>query len=130
MPKPASAVLAAFAASLLFSTTATLTHGRPPPATHGGQMQEAHENWVELVVSSTQVRLFVLDEARNPVPASQVSGTASMLMGGTIYKVELVSGSENSLEGQLPTAALGATAATVSLRIRGQPASARFTIGS
>ncbi len=92
-------------------------------------MQEAHENWVELVVSGTQVKLYVLDEGRKPVPASQLSGSASVLMGGKIYKLELVPGADNDLEGPLPAAGPGVSAATVFLKIRGQAASARFAIG-
>jgi hypothetical protein len=79
----------ALAASLVLSPLVALAHGDPPQAAHGGQMQEAHENWVELVVSGTQVTLYVLDEGRKPVPASQVSGTASVLVEGKIYKVQL-----------------------------------------
>jgi hypothetical protein len=79
----------ALAASLVLSPFVALAHGDPPQAAHGGQMQEAHENWVELVVTGTQVTLYLLDEGRKPVPASQVSGTASVLVEGKIYKVQL-----------------------------------------
>jgi len=126
MIKRASAV---FWAALILAPTLAVAHGQPPPAVHGGQMQEAHENWVELVVSGTQVKLYVLDEGRKPVPASQLSGSASMLMGGKIYKLELVPGADNDLEGPLPAAGPGVSAATVVLKIRGQAASARFAIG-
>ncbi|MBN8907707.1 MAG: hypothetical protein J0H99_13985 [Rhodospirillales bacterium] len=127
MPKLLSSVLAVM---LLLSSAAALAHGQPPQAVHGGQMQEANENWVELAVSGTQVRLYVLDEAKKPVPATQVSGAASLLVGGKIYKVQLVPGNGNGLEGQLPVPASGASAATVFLKIGGQPATARFTFGS
>lgn len=127
MPTVASAVLAAL---LLFSPVVALAHGDPPQAAHGGQIQEAHENWVELVVSGTQLKLYVLDEGRKPVPATQVSGTASVLIEGKIYKVQLAPGADNSLDGKLPVPVSGASAATVSLKISGQPAAARFTLGS
>ncbi len=127
MPKLAHAVLIG---GLLLSPAAALAHGEPPQATHGGQIQEAHENWVELTVSGTQVKLYVSNEAGKPVPANQVSGTASVLVGGKIYKVQLVPGTGNSLEGQLPVPASGVSAATVFLKIGGQPATARFTLGS
>lgn len=120
----------AFVVSLLLSPVAALAHGDPPQAAHGGQMQEAHENWVELVVSGSQVMLYVLDEARKPIPATQVSGTASVLVGGKIYKIQLSPGTGNSLGGQLPVPASNASAATVFLKIDGQPATARFTLGS
>jgi hypothetical protein len=91
-------------------------------------MQEANENWIELAVSGTQVKLYVLDEAKKPVPATQISGAASVLVGGKIYKVPLTPAAGNSLEGQLPVS--GASAATVNLKIGGQPVAARFTFGS
>ena len=93
-------------------------------------MQEAHENWIELAVSGTQIRLYVLDEAKKPVPAEQVSATASVLVSGKIYKVQLAPSTGNSLEGQLPVSASDTPAATVFLKISGQPATARFTFGS
>lgn len=127
MRTPASTVLAV---SLLLSPVAALAHGDPPQAAHGGQVQEAHENWVELVVSGTKVKLYVLDEHRKPVPATQMSGTASVLVAGKIYKVQFAPGAGNSLDGKLPVPASGASAATVSLKINGQPAAARFTLGS
>lgn len=117
-------------AALLLAPATALAHGEPPQSMHGGLIQEAHENWIELVVSGTQVKLYVMDEGKKPVPAAQVSGTASVLVGGKIYKVNLVPGAGNSLEGQLPIPASGASAATVSLKIGGQPVSARFTPGS
>jgi hypothetical protein len=120
----------ALAASLVLSPLVALAHGDPPQAAHGGQMQEAHENWVELVVTGTQVTLYLLDEGRKPVPASQVSGTASVLVEGKIYKVQLAPGAGNSLDGKLPVPASGASAATVFLKIGGQPVTARFTLGS
>jgi hypothetical protein len=120
----------ALAASLVLSPLVALAHGDPPQAAHGGQMQDAYENWVELVVTGTQVTLYLLDEGRKPVPASQVSGTASVLVEGKIYKVQLAPGAGNSLDGKLPVPASGASAATVFLKIGGQPVTARFTLGS
>ncbi|MBN9560557.1 MAG: adenylosuccinate synthase [Alphaproteobacteria bacterium] len=123
----ASAILCS---ALLLLPSVVLAHGDPPQAAHGGQMQEAHENWIELVVSGTQVKLYVLNEERKPVPATQVSGSASLLVGSKIYKIQLAPRTGNSLDGELPVPASGASAATVFLRIGGQPATARFTLGS
>jgi hypothetical protein len=108
----------------------SFAHGEPPQASHGGQVQEAHENWVELVVSRDEVRLYVLDEAKKPVPSSQVTGTATVLVGGKPYKVQLSPMDANGLQGKLPVAVTGKTAATVSLKIHNQPATARFTFES
>lgn len=91
-------------------------------------MQEAHENWVELLVNGTQMKIYILDDREKPVSGSLLSGTASVLIDGNIYKVQLIPGIDNVLEGNLPVSASGASAATVLLMVRGQPVSARFTI--
>jgi len=118
----------AMAVAVIIAPAVGFAHGQAPQAAHGGQVQEAHENWVELVVNTDQVMVYVLDEARKPIPASEVSGTATVAVGGKIFKVELVAAEGNSLRGKLPIPASGQTAATVSLKIAGNPASARFTI--
>ena len=61
-----------------------------------------------------------------PVPAAQVSGTATVLVNGQSHKVELSPAEANSLTGKLPLAAQGKVVATVSLKVGGKPASARF----
>ena len=122
-------VSAALSAALLLTPAFAIAHGQAPQAAHGGQIQEANENWVEFVVTGTQLRFYVLDEGRKPVVAPHLSGVASVFIGGNVYKVALVPGSDNFLEGQLPVPVSGAFAATVLLKIRGQSASARFAIG-
>ena len=123
-------VITAFAAVLFMAPAVASAHGQAPPAAHGGQVQEAHEYWVELVVNSDQVKLYVLNEAQKTVPASEVSGTVKVLADGKIYKVELAPAERNSLQAKLPVAASGKIVATASLTIDGQAASARFNFGS
>jgi hypothetical protein len=90
-------------------------------------VQEAQELWLELVVKDTDVTVYILDEMRKPVPAVQVSGTATVLVGGKSYKVTLSPSGANSVQGKLPVAATGQVVATVSLKVGGKAASARFT---
>ena len=120
-------MILALAGALLLGPCAAFAHGQAPQATHGGQVQEAHENWVELVVRGADVKLYVLDEARKPVPASRISGTATVLVGGKPYKVQLDAAGGDALQATLPVAATGKTIATVSLKIDDQPATARFS---
>lgn len=75
--------------ALSLASGSALAHGEAPKAAHGGLVQEAQELWLELVVKDTDVTVYVLDEMRKPVPASQVSGTATVLVGGKSYKVDL-----------------------------------------
>ncbi len=118
------------AAALCLGPNWAYAHGQAPQAMHGGQMQEAHENWIELVVHGSEVKLYVLNETQQPVPASQVTGTATVLIGGKPYKVQLTPADANILQATLPVAAAGNTIATVSLRINDQPATARFSFES
>lgn len=113
--------------ALALSPGAALAHGEAPHAAHGGLMQEAQELWLELVVKDADVSVYVLDEARKPVPASQISGTATVLVGGKSYKVELSPAGTNSVQGKLPVAATSQIVAVVSLKVGGKAASARFT---
>lgn len=102
-------------------------HGERPQAAHGGDVQDAQGFWVELVVKGTDVTVYVLSEDQKPVPAQQVSGSATVLIDGKIYKVELSPGEEaNSVKGKLPVPATGRLVATLALKIAGKPASARF----
>ena len=82
--------------------------------------------WLELVVRNKDVTLYVLDEAKKPVPASQVSGTVTVLADGKMHKVELSPAEGNSLHGELPVGLSGQVVATASLRIAGKAVSARF----
>lgn len=89
-------------------------------------MQEAKELWLELVVKETDVTVYVLDQARQPVPATRISGTATVLVNGKSEKVDLTPSGENSVGGKLTAPAAGRIVATVSLAVDGKPVSARF----
>ena len=82
--------------------------------------------YLELVVKGTDVTVYVLDEARKPVPGTQANGTATVLVDGKSHKVELKATEGNSLHGTLPVEAKGKVVATVALKIGGKTASARF----
>jgi ABC-type glycerol-3-phosphate transport system substrate-binding protein len=112
--------------ALAFAPVSSFAHGELPPASHGGLMQEAGEMYLELVVKGADVTVYVLDEARKPVPGTQASGTATILVDGKSHKVELKAAEGNSLHAVLPVEATGRVVATVSLKVGGRTASARF----
>ncbi len=101
-------------------------HGELPMASHGGIMQEAGEMYLELVVKGTDVTVYMLDEARKPMPGAQATGTATILVDGKTHKVELKAAEGNSLHGTLPVEVGGKVVATVALKIGGKTESARF----
>ena len=82
-------VAAALGLTLALAPVAGSAHGEPPPASHGGMVQEAGEMYLELVVQGAEVTVYVLDEARKPVPGTQATGTATILVDGKTHKVEL-----------------------------------------
>jgi hypothetical protein len=110
--------------------TAAFAHGERPQAALGGDVQDAQGVWVELVVKASDVTVYVMTEDNKPIPAAQISGTATVLVEGKVYRVELKPGQANSVEGKLPVAASGKVVATVALKVSGKPASARFTTGT
>ena len=112
--------------ALALTSVASFAHGEPPPASHGGMVQEAGEMYLELVVKGADVTVYVLDEARKPVPGTQATGTATVLVDGKAHKVELKAAEGNSLHGILPVTVSGKVAATVALKVGGRTASARF----
>lgn len=113
-------------AALAIATGPASAHGDRPQAAHGGEVQDAQGVWVELVVRGADVTVYVVSEDHKPVPAQQISGTATVLVDGKSYKVELSPGEANSVQGKLPVAATGKLVATVALKVGGKPASARF----
>ena len=113
--------------ALALTPGAVSAHGEAPRAAHGGLMQEAQELWVELVVKGTDVAVYVVDEARKPVPATQISGTATVLVGGQSYKVELSASGGDGVLGKLPAPVTGNVVAVVALKGGGKAVSARFT---
>ena len=112
--------------TLFISPTIALAHGEAPRPKHGGVVQEAQELWLELVVKDSDVSVYVSDETQKAVPAAQVSGTATVLVSGKSYKVDLSAGSGESVNGKLPVAAAGRLVATVALRVGTKSLSARF----
>ncbi len=120
----AHAVFLAFA--LFTSPTIVFAHGEAPKPRHGGLVQESQELWLELVIKETDVSVYVLDETQKPVPAADVSGTATVLVSGKSYKVDLAPGSGESVDGKLPLAATGRLVATVALKVGRKSISARF----
>lgn len=112
--------------ALMLTPVLGRAHGAPPPPAHGGTMQEAKELWLELVVKENDVTVYVLDEARQPVPAAKISGSATVLVNGKSEKVDLTPSGENSVGGKLTAPAAGRIVATVSLAVNGKPVSARF----
>ena len=112
--------------ALTTAPIAVLAHGERPQPAHGGDVQDAQGLWVELVVKGSDVTVYVISEDHKPVLAQQISGTATVLIDGKSYKVELSPGGANSVQGKLPVAATGKLIATVVLKVGGKPASARF----
>ena len=112
--------------ALALTPGAVSAHGEAPRAAHGGLMQEAQELWVELVVKGADVAVYVVDQDRKPVPAAQISGTATVLAGGQSYKVELSAAGGEGVPGRLPAPVTGNVVATVALKVVGKAVSARF----
>jgi hypothetical protein len=116
----------AFGLTLALAPVSGFAHGELPLASHGGVMQEAGEMYLELVVKGNDVDVYVLDEARKPLPGAQATGTATVLVDGKSHKVELKAAEGNRLHGTLPVEASGRIVATVVLKVGGKTASARF----
>ena len=119
-------VAASLMLALAIAPIPVFAHGERPQPAHGGDVQEAQELWLELVVKGSDVSVYVLSEDRKPVPAQQISGTATILINGKSYKVDLRPGEANSVQGTLPVPATGKLVATVALKVGGKSASARF----
>ena len=115
------------AASMMGAPVTVMAHGERPPAAHGGEVQDAQGVWIELAVNGNDLSVFVVTDDHRPVPSQRVSGTATVLVGGKSYKVELSPGSANQLGGKLPVPSTGKLVAAVSLKVDGKPASARFS---
>jgi hypothetical protein len=114
------------AAALTLAPVFAFAHGDKPPAAHGGQLQDAQGIWIELVVKGDDVVVYVVSEDHQPIAAAQISGTATVLFEGKTYKVQLIPGKENGVQGKLPVAVVGKVVATVALKIGDKLASARF----
>ena len=116
-------------AALLATPPAAFAHGTPPAAAHGGQVAEdSGENWVELVIKGDQLAVYVLDEAKAPVPSAKLTGKATVLVAGKSQSVTLAAGDANSLTGKLDAAATGKITAVLSLLVAGKPTQARIAV--
>ena len=118
----------ALATFLSFAPLTAFAHGAPPAAAHGGQVAEdSAEHWVEIVIGGDQLRVYVLDEDKHPIPSAQLGGKATVLIGGKSQNVPLTAGDGNSLVGSLSAPAAGKTTTVLSLTVSGKPAQVRFT---
>ena len=118
----------AFVVALAAAPGLAFAHGPTPAAQHGGQVEEAGENWVELVVKNTQVIAYVNDDQHKPVASARLGGKATVLAGGKKQDATLVASDGNSLTGTLVTPVSGKATAVISLRLDGKPAQVRFNI--
>jgi len=103
-------------------------HGPAPAAAHGGQVQEAAEHWVELVVRGDQVTVYVNEADSRPLPAKEWTGKATVLAGNKTEAVALIAAEGNSATGKLAAPATGRVTAVLQLTIDGKPTQARFAI--
>ena len=118
----------AFAFAVLGAPVLAYAHGPTPAAAHGGQVQEADEHWVELVIRADQVTVFVNEPDHKPLAAREWSGKATVLVGGKTETVTLTPSDGNSATGRLAAPASGRVTAVLQLTIDGKPAQARFAI--
>jgi len=115
--------------ALLFASPAAFAHGDKPAPAHGGVVAEGSgEHWVELAVSGDQVTAWVSDEANKPVPAAQLGGKATVLVGGKSQTVALSPASANSLTGKLSAPATGQVTAVLALTAGGKPVQVKFVV--
>ena len=113
--------------TLLLASGGAFAHGAPPAPAHGGQITEdSGEHWVELVIGGDTLTVWVLDADKNPVPAAQLGGKATVLVAGKSQAVVLASGDANSLVGKLSVATEGKATTVLSLTVAGKTAQARF----
>ena len=107
---------------------AAFAHGTTPAPSHGGLVAEdSAEDWVELVIRGDQLTVYVMDEDKNPVPSTKVSGKATVLIGGKSQTVQLTPAEANSLKGKLDPAAAGKVTTLLALAVSGKPTQVRFS---
>ena len=117
----------AFAVMLAMAPVLASAHGPTPAARHGGVVEEASENWLELVLKNDQLTVYVNDERHQPVANGRLGGKASVLAAGKKQDIALAPGEGNSLTGKVPTPVMGKATAVLSLTIDGKPIQARFS---
>jgi len=116
-------------AAALVLPVAAQAHGPAPTPAHGGQMQEASEHWVELVVQGDRLAVYLSEQDKTPLPTKEWSGKATVLIGGKSEVVSLVPAADNSATGKLSVPAAGKVTAVLQLTIDGKAAQVRFAIG-
>ena len=122
--------IASLTLALLFAPVSAFAHGAPPAAVHGGVVAESSgEHWVELVVHGDQLVAYVLGEDKQPIPAAQIGGKATVLAGGKHEEVKLTPGEGNSLTGTLGAPVSGKVTAVLQLMVNGKPTTVRFALG-
>ena len=120
---------AALATVLLFASPDAFAHGTPPAPAHGGVVEEGSgEHWVELAVAGDQVTAWVSDEDNKPIPAAQLGGKATVLIGGKTQSVALSPADANSVTGKLSAPAMGKVTAVLALTAGGKPVQVKFTV--
>lgn len=112
---------------LIWTPVALSAHGTAPVAAHGGLViEDSADHWVELVLKADQISVYVSDADNKPLTAKQLSGKATIVMGGKKEEVILSAGDGNSLKGKLAASSGGKTTTLISLSVGGQITSARF----
>jgi hypothetical protein len=126
--------IAALTAALLFAPPAAFAptafaHGEKPVPAHGGIVaDESGEHWVELAVAGDQVTAWVSDANNKPVPAAQLGGKATVLIGGRTQTVALSPADANSVTGKLAAPATGRVTAVLALTAGGKPVQVKFVV--
>ena len=118
----------AYAVAVALLIHPAYAHGPTPAAAHGGQVQEAAEHWVELVVRGDQVTVYVNEADNKPLPAKEWTGKATVLASNKTEAVALEPAEGNSATGKLAAPATGRVTAVLQLTIDGKPTQARFAI--
>ena len=115
--------------ALLFASPAAFAHGDAPAPAHGGVVAEENgEHWVELAVAGDQVTAWVSDANNKPVPAAQLGGKATVLVGGKSQVVALSPADANSVTGKLSAPATGQVTAVLALTAGGKPVQVKFVV--
>jgi len=119
------------AAYIALSPLAAAAHGAPPVAQHGGAVAEAsNDYWIEMVMSGSEITVYVNDETNKPVASAQVAGTARLLVGGKSQQIVLAPAGANRLAGKLDSLPAGKVTSVISLTIGGKATQVRFAISA
>ena len=115
-----------FATPALAQTGHSHSHGAGP---NGGVVAEIGNQHLELVLRDGELRIYLLNDQDQPMPATGVAGTAVLQSQGRQQSLRLAAGPGNAyLVGQGEFAARG-TRVVASLTLPGQPQrSVRFPV--